>query len=124
MVHSSTLPVITDNKHQTCGGFTLGETIHFWNLEFITDRFGSLSLSSEGNDTGVVFMGMVHTRSSPLHTILKESTDEDDTTSSGGGSSSFPISRGCNMVTPTVPIRTTPPSEGTLVPLTILTVPL
>jgi hypothetical protein len=67
---------------------------------------------------------MVHYGSPSLHAILEESVDEGDTTSSGGGSSGFPISRGCNMVTPTVSIITTPPSEGIPVHLTIPTVPL
>jgi hypothetical protein len=59
-----------------------------------------------------------------LHTILKESTDEGDITSSRGGSSDLPMSRGCNVVTPTIPIMTMPPPEGTSMPLTIATVPL
>jgi hypothetical protein len=69
-------------------------------------------------------MGMVHSVSPSLHTIFEESADEGDTTSRGGGSSDFPISQGCNMVTSTVPITTTPQPEGTSVPLTILMVPL
>jgi hypothetical protein len=31
-----------------------------WELEFISVRFGSLSLSPKGNDSGTVFVGMVH----------------------------------------------------------------
>jgi hypothetical protein len=110
------------------------ETTHFGRLEFIVDRFGSLefiadhfgslSLSPEGNDSGAIFVGMVHSGSLSLHTILMESIDEDDTTSSGGGSFGFPISQGCNIVTPTIPITTTPQPEGTLVSLTIPTTPL
>jgi hypothetical protein len=46
------------------------------------------------------------------------------TTSSGGRSSVFPISRKCNVVTPSAPIMTTTPPEGTPMPLTIATVPL
>jgi hypothetical protein len=42
----------------------------------------------------------------------------------GRGSSDFPISQKCYVVTPIVPIMTMPPSEGTLTPLTIVTVPL
>jgi hypothetical protein len=61
-------------------------------LEFITDCFDSLSLSPEGNDSSVVFVGMVHSGSLSLHIILEESTDEGDTTFSRGGSSDFSIS--------------------------------
>jgi hypothetical protein len=68
-------------------------------------------------------MGMIHRGSPSLHAILKESASKDDSTSSYGGSSDFPISQGCNMVTPAVPIMTTPPPEGTPALLTIPTVP-
>jgi hypothetical protein len=110
MVHSLKVVVITDDDYQTSGRFTLGETIHFECLEFIVNRFDSLSLSLEGNDSGAVFVGMVHSGSPSLHTILKESIDEGDTTSSRRGSFGFPISRGCNLVTTTILIITTPPS--------------
>jgi hypothetical protein len=93
-------------------------------LEFIAARFGGLSLALEGNDSSTIFMGMVHNGSPSRHAILEESTDEGDTTSSGGGSSDFPISRGCSMVTPTIPIATTQPLKGTLMSLTISTIPL
>jgi hypothetical protein len=43
MVHSSTLAVTADSKHQTCGGFTLNKSIRLRSLELIVDRFGSLS---------------------------------------------------------------------------------
>jgi hypothetical protein len=86
-----------------------GETIHFENLEFITDRFDNLSFSLEGNDSGAVFVGMAHGGSPSLHAVLEESTSEDDLTSSEGGSSSFPISQGYNVVTPAVPTAATPP---------------
>jgi hypothetical protein len=41
-----------------------------------------------------------------------------------GGNSGFPIYRGCNVVTPTIPITTIPPAESTPVCLTIPMVPL
>jgi hypothetical protein len=80
MLHSQKLTTVTNSNHQTSVGFILGETIYFWRLEFITDRFANLSLSPEGNDSGAISMGMVHSRLPSLHTILDESTDEDDTT--------------------------------------------
>jgi hypothetical protein len=81
-----------------------------------------MSIYPEGNESGIVFIGMVHSKSPSLHTILEESANEGDTTSSGGGNSGFPISRGCNVVTPIVLVTTTAPPKGTLVPLTILMV--
>jgi hypothetical protein len=85
-------------------------------LEFITDHFDNLSFSLERNDSSVVFVGMAHSKSPSLHAVITETTGEDDLSSRGGGSSGFPISHGCNMVTPAVPIATTPLLEGTLVP--------
>jgi hypothetical protein len=49
IVYSPKPTIIADGQHQTGDSFTLGETIHFGNLEFIVKRFGSLSLSDEGN---------------------------------------------------------------------------
>jgi hypothetical protein len=56
MVHSPKLVITTNEGHQIDSGFTLGETIRIGSLEFIDDRFGSWSLSAEGNDSGVVFV--------------------------------------------------------------------
>jgi hypothetical protein len=69
-----------------------------------------------------MFVGMAHNGLPSLHTILEESANEGHTTSREGGSSDFPIFGGCNMVTPIVPITTTPPHEGTLTRLTIVMV--
>jgi hypothetical protein len=45
MVTSSTITFATNSEHQTCGGFSLDETIHLGRFEFITDYFSDLSLS-------------------------------------------------------------------------------
>jgi hypothetical protein len=111
---SPKLTIVANGEHQTGDGFALAETIRFGRLEFITVCFGDMSLSPKGNDSDIIFVGMVHSRSLSMHTILEESTNEGDTASSGGGSSSFPISKGCNLVTPSVPITTTPPPVGRL----------
>jgi hypothetical protein len=85
MVHSLKPVIITDGNHQTGVGFALCETIRFGSLEFMAERFSSLSLSPKGNDSGTVFIGMVDNGSLSLHSILKESINEDDMTSYGGG---------------------------------------
>jgi hypothetical protein len=45
MVPSSMITIAADGERLTCGGFSLGETIHLGNFELIADYFGSLSLS-------------------------------------------------------------------------------
>jgi hypothetical protein len=124
MIHLLKPIVITDASNLFDVELTWGETVHFKNLEFIADRFDNLSLSPERNDSGAVFVGMDHSGSPSLHAILEEFVGEDDSASSEGRSSGFLISRGCNVVTPTVLITTTPPPEDTPVPLTNPTVPL
>jgi hypothetical protein len=92
MIHSSTLAITTNSEHLTYSVFSLGETIHFGSFEFIANCFSSLSLSPKGNDSGAVFMGMTHSGSPSLHTILEDSTDKFYMTSSGEGSFGFPLS--------------------------------
>jgi hypothetical protein len=104
---------------------TLGKTICVGSLEFTTDRFGRLSLSPEGDNSGVIFVGMVNSGLPSLHIALKELSDEGDATpGKGGGSSELPDPRGCNVVTLIVPMTTTSPSENTSALLTVLMVPL
>jgi hypothetical protein len=124
MVHTSTLAVITDGKCLTYGGLSLGETVCFRSLKFIADYFGSLSLSPKGNDSGTVFVGMIHVGSPSLQTILENSTNEFYTTSSGEGSSGFPISQRSSMGTPPPPIATIPWPEDALTSQTMMMVPL
>jgi hypothetical protein len=124
MVYSPKLTFVANDNNLTGVGFTPGGTICFGSLEFTANRFGNPSLFPEGNDSGAVFIGMVHNGPRSLHTILEESYDEGDMDSVGGGSLGFPDPRGCNVVTPTIPIITTPPSENTPALLTIPTVQL
>jgi hypothetical protein len=94
MVHSSKLTFIVNGNNLTDVGFTPGETIYFGSLKFTANCFSNLSLSPEGNDSGAVFVGMVHNKSSSLHTILEESSDEGDTTSDRGGALDSPALEG------------------------------
>jgi hypothetical protein len=57
MVPSSVIIVAADGEHLTCSGFSLSETVHLGNFEFITDYFDDLSLSPRRGDIGVAFMG-------------------------------------------------------------------
>jgi hypothetical protein len=45
MVPSSAITVSADGEHLTCGGFSLGETVHLGSFDFIADYFGGLNLS-------------------------------------------------------------------------------
>jgi hypothetical protein len=123
MVHSSTLDVITDGEHLTCGDFSPGETIFFGSLEFIIDYFGTLSLSLKGSDSGTVFVGTAHCGSPSLCTILKDSTNELYTAPSGEGSSGLPVPQRRSMGTSPAPIVTTPWLEDAPTPQTMTTVP-
>jgi hypothetical protein len=60
MVPSSMLTITTGGEHLSCGSFSLSETIHFGSLEFITDRFGYLSLYPKGDSLDAVVMGSTH----------------------------------------------------------------
>jgi hypothetical protein len=106
MFYSPKITFVADGNNLTDVGLTPTKIICFGSLEFTTNRFSNLSLSPKGNDSGTVLIGMVHSGSPSMHTILEESSDECDTTSVRGGSSRFPDPRGCNVVTPTVPITT------------------
>jgi hypothetical protein len=94
-------------------GLAPGKIICYRSLEFTADHFGNLSLSPYGNDLGVIFVGMVYSRSLSLHTVFEESPDKGDATTGGGASSGFPSPRRCNVVTSAIPITTMPPLEST-----------
>jgi hypothetical protein len=124
MVYSPKLTFIANDNNTTDVGFSPSETICFGSLEFTVDRFSNMSLSPEAQDLGAIFIGMVHSESPSLHIILRESFDEGNVASGGGGSSGFPGPRACNVVTPTIPIATTPLLKNTLALLTIPTTQL
>jgi hypothetical protein len=90
MVHSLKPIIVANGNNLVNAGFALGETIRFGSLVFIGNHFSDLSLSPEGNDSGAVFVVMVHNGSLPSHMILGDSSDEGDTALGGGGSIGFP----------------------------------
>jgi hypothetical protein len=78
----------------TCGGFSLEETVHFGNFEFIVNYFGSLSLSPRRGDVGIIFISPTRSRAStPRQTMIGDSVEEFLTTPSGDGSFSLPSPR-------------------------------
>jgi hypothetical protein len=86
MVPSSVLADATVCDHLSCGGFSLGETICFGSLEFITDRFGGLSLSPIGDGSDSIVMGSARGGPpSPLRAMIGDSVEEFHMTSDGEG---------------------------------------
>jgi hypothetical protein len=63
MVPSPKLSFITNNDNLTSVGLAPGSSIHFGNLEFVTDHVGRLSLSPLGRDSDAIFIGMANNRS-------------------------------------------------------------
>jgi hypothetical protein len=96
MVPSSSITIVDDGEHLTCDGFSLGETVHLKNFEFIIDYFDSLSLSSRRDDEGAAFMGSACSGTSTLwRAMIEDSTEEFLTTSSREGSFGLPSPRRC-----------------------------
>jgi hypothetical protein len=71
MVYSLKLTFIANRNNLTDVGLVPGETICFGSLEFTANCFGRLNLSLEGDDPGFIFIGMMHSGSPSLHTILE-----------------------------------------------------
>jgi hypothetical protein len=90
MIYLPKLTFIANGNNPIGIGLSLGETIYFGSLKFITDRFSNLSLFSKGNDSGTIFIGMVYNGSPSLQTILEEASDEGDAASGGGGALDSP----------------------------------
>jgi hypothetical protein len=78
MVHSLKHSIVSVSINLTNFEFTQGEAIYIRSLEFITHRFDCMSFSPKENDSGPIFVGMVHSGSPSLYTILEESISEDD----------------------------------------------
>jgi hypothetical protein len=64
MVPSSAIAIAANDEHLTCGGFSLSDTVHLGNFEFIADYFSGLSLSPRRDDTHTAFIGSTHSGAS------------------------------------------------------------
>lgn len=89
--------IATDGELLTNTRFTPGEVFCFGTFDFVVDRFGYLGVSDEGNVPSPVFVGMTHSGSDSLRTILEDDVEDEDMTASDGGSSDFPAARECNV---------------------------
>jgi hypothetical protein len=68
----------------TCGGFSLGETIHHGSFEFIINYFDGLSLTPRRGDSGAAFMGSTHSGRRSLQWVMIEDSAEEFLTASSG----------------------------------------
>jgi hypothetical protein len=106
-----------------CGGVSLGETIWFGSLQFITDYFDSLSLSPKGSDSGAIFMGTTHNGSLSLWAMIEDSTEEFYMASNGERGSGLPFSQRHGIGAPPVLVATTPWLEDLLATQAKTTIP-
>jgi hypothetical protein len=121
----SVITIAADDKRLMCGGFSLGETVHFVNFEFITDYFGGLSLSPRRGDSGAAFMGSTRSGTpSPWWAMIEDPAEEFFTASSGEGCFGLPSPRRRDTGTLPPPIATTPWMENTLATQATMMVPL
>jgi hypothetical protein len=94
MVPSSVLTITADSERMSCDGFSLGETIRFGNLEFITDYFSDLSFCPRKDGSDVVIMGSTHSGPpSLLRAMIRDSTEEFQMASGGEKGSILPSPR-------------------------------
>jgi hypothetical protein len=94
MAPSSSIIVTVNGEHQMCGGFSLGETIHFGSLEFIFDYLSGLRLSPVGDGSDAVTMGSAHGRPvSPWWTMMGDSAEEFPMAPVGEGMTNLPSPR-------------------------------
>jgi hypothetical protein len=76
MVYSPKHIFIVNRNNSTDVDLTPSETISLGSLEHTVDCFSRLSLSSEGDDSCAIFVGMMHNGLPSSHMILEESSSE------------------------------------------------
>jgi hypothetical protein len=94
MVTSTKLTVVVDGERLSCDIFSLRETNHFGSLDFISDRFGGLSLSPMGDGSDVAVMDTTRGGPpSPPRAKTGYSTEESHMASDRGGRVDLPSPR-------------------------------
>jgi hypothetical protein len=71
IVYSSKLSFVANGNNSIDFSLALGETICFSSLEFTADYFKRLSLSPEEDNSGAIFIGMVHSGSPSFTPLLR-----------------------------------------------------
>jgi hypothetical protein len=93
MVPSSTITVTADGECSSHDDLSLGETICFGSLKFITDCFSILNLSPWRDSSDATAMGSTHCEPpSPLRATTGDSTEEFHMASNREGGAHPPLS--------------------------------
>jgi hypothetical protein len=124
MAPSFALTVAADGEHLSCGGISLGETVRFGSLEFITDYFDGLSLSLKRDSSDAAFMGSTYCEPlSPLRAMIGDSTEEFHTALGGERGSDLPSPRRHDAGALPTPATTISWSENTSTTQAMTTIP-
>jgi hypothetical protein len=95
MIPSSVITIAANSERLMCDGFSLGETVHLGNFEFIADYFGGLSLFPRRGDSGVAIMGSTRSGApSPWWVMIEGSDEEFLMVSSAEGALASPLPGG------------------------------
>jgi hypothetical protein len=124
MVASSAFIITANSERLRCGVFSIHETIHLGNFEFIVDYFSGLSLYPRRGNAGASFMGSAHSEAStPRRAMVEDSDEEFLMASSGEGSFGLPSPRVRGTRALLIPVRTTSWMENTPAAQVMLMVP-
>jgi hypothetical protein len=107
------ITVTADGECLTCYGFSLGESDHLGNFEFIANYFNNLSISPQRGNSSTAFMGSTRSgASTPWRAMIVDSAEEFLMTSGGERCSSLPSPRRHGTGASLTPVPTTPGMEN------------
>jgi hypothetical protein len=122
---TSTRPRVAGVLQPCSCRFSLSETVHLGNFEFIADYFDGLSLSPRRGDSGIAFMGPTHTGASfPRQAMIEDSSEEFLMTSSRDGGFGLPCPRRRGMGASLTQVTTTSWIENAPIARAMMMVPL